>query len=123
MQQASPPPAAWNVVCLCAAWCGVCRDWDGIFRSLAADFPDTHFAWIDVEDDDEAMGDVDIETFPTLLVAQAGTVHFFGPVAPAAAQVRQLLERLREPARQARVQPAATALLARLRPLLAARSV
>jgi lipid A ethanolaminephosphotransferase len=38
------------------------------FEEQARAHPGLRFAWIDVEDEAEAMGDVDIETFPTLLV-------------------------------------------------------
>jgi thioredoxin 1 len=122
MQQASDD-GPWQVICLCAAWCGVCRDWDAIFRALAPDHPGVRFAWVDVEDDDDAMGDIDIETFPTLLVAEGRSVRFLGPVPPTAAHVRQLLARLRTQAPAQAAAPAADALLARLQPLLPARGV
>lgn len=110
----------WHVVCLCAAWCGVCREWDALFRSLAATYPDVHFAWIDVEDEDDAMGDVEVETFPTLFVAHGATPLFFGPVAPQAAQVTRLLATLqsRAEAPPAAVGAQAQALWRRLAPLL-----
>ena len=76
---ASPPPAAWQVICLCAEWCGVCREWNGVFEELAATHPQLHFDWVDVEDEADAMGEVDIETFPTLLVAQGSRARFLGP--------------------------------------------
>lgn len=57
----------WWVACLCAAWCGVCRDFLPMFTAQAGANPHMRFAWVDVEDEDETMGDVDIETFPTLL--------------------------------------------------------
>ena len=84
----------WWVACLCAAWCGVCTDWQPAFTGLAREFAHMRFAWSDVEDEDDAMGDVDIETFPTLLVARGGEVLFFGPVAPSATQVTRLLATL-----------------------------
>lgn len=116
---------SWHVVCLCAAWCGVCREWGTLFRSLAATHPEVHFAWIDVEDEDDAMGDVEVETFPTLLVAHGSTPLFFGPVAPQAAQVTRLLATLQaraEPPSSA-VSPPIQALLRRLAPLLPAARV
>src|SRR5687767_3519692 len=96
----NPPPAAqpqeWSVICLCAQWCGVCREWRDIFNEAAAAHPDVHFAWVDVEDEAQAMGDVDIETFPTLLVAHGTSPRFFGPVQPSGAQVARLISSLRE---------------------------
>lgn len=84
----------WQVVCLCAAWCGVCREWGPAFDSLRENFPQVAFAWVDVEDEADALGDVDIETFPTLLVAQGDQVRFMGPVQPSSVQVARLLESL-----------------------------
>ena len=89
-----PPDSAaphWWVICLCAEWCGVCREWRGLFEQAAAAHPAVRFAWVDVEDEAEAMGDVDIETFPTLLVAENGKVRFHGTVQPSVAQLTRLL--------------------------------
>jgi thiol-disulfide isomerase/thioredoxin len=59
------------VACLCAEWCGSCRDYRATFAALAAQFAaDAEFAWIDVEDDADALGDPDIDDFPTLLIAR-----------------------------------------------------
>jgi thioredoxin-like negative regulator of GroEL len=82
---------AWRVICLCAAWCGACREWKPVFEQLAATHPQVQFAWVDVEDEADAMGDVDIETFPTLLVAQGSRARFFGPVQPSFVQVTRLV--------------------------------
>ena len=30
------PPQAWQVICLCAQWCGVCREWRDLFDQVAA---------------------------------------------------------------------------------------
>jgi len=90
----SSEQAAWWVACLCAAWCGVCREWQPFFTQQARANPHLRFAWVDVEDEDDAMGDVDIETFPTLLVARGDQVMFLAPVAPLANQFTRLLARL-----------------------------
>lgn len=113
---ASPSPAShWQAICLCAAWCGVCRGWDRAFRELADAFPDVRFAWVDVEDEAEAVGELEIETFPTLLVAQDGHARFFGPVQPMAGEISRLLKRLIADPRAAHaVPPEAHALLSRL---------
>lgn len=109
------PGTALQAICLCAEWCGVCREWSAIFEELAATHPQVRFDWVDVEDEADAMGDVDIETFPTLLVAQGTQVRFFGPVQPSAAQVARLLDSLLGDARGARGDsPEASALLHRL---------
>ena len=109
--------ATWWVVCLCAAWCGVCREWQSSFSAQARANPHLRFAWVDVEDEDEAMGDVDIETFPTLLVARGDTVLFLGPIPPSGTQFTRLLATLHAQSRPAPgVGAEATALFQRLRP-------
>jgi thioredoxin 1 len=100
--QAGNDKAKWWVACLCAAWCGVCRDWLPLFTEQARAHPHMRFAWVDVEDEDDAMGDVDIETFPTLLVARGDQVLFLGPIPPSASQFARMLATL-----QAQPQPSA----------------
>jgi thioredoxin 1 len=108
--------APWWVICLCAAWCGVCRDWQPAFEREALAQPGVRFAWVDVEDHAQAMGEVDIETFPTLLVAHGQRVLFMGPVPPAGPQLARLLGSLRaDPAPLAGVGEPEQALFARLK--------
>jgi thioredoxin 1 len=105
----------WWVVCLCAAWCGVCREWLPVFTAQASAFPHMRFAWVDVEDEDEAMGEVDIETFPTLLVARGGEVLFLGPIPPSGTQFTRMLATLEaQPRPAAGLAGEANALLQRL---------
>ena len=113
----SPHPALHDqwVICLCAQWCGACREWRGLFEQAAAAHPQLRFAWVDVEDEAAAMGDVDIETFPTLLVADGPRPLFFGPIQPSAAQLARLLASLlREGAAPSGVTAETSALLDRL---------
>ena len=111
----TPDQPTWWVACLCAAWCGVCREWQPLFTDQARAHPHMRFAWVDVEDEDDAMGEVDIETFPTLLVAQGRDARFLGPVQPSAVQVGRLLEGLRQdPRNGVTVAPEAGPLLDRL---------
>ena len=93
-----PPPLQprWLVVCLCADWCGTCRDYRQPLQAVAADFPDHAFAWIDVEDEAELAGDIDIETFPTLLVLSGPETLFYGPVLPDEEGLRRLLRALEQ---------------------------
>jgi hypothetical protein len=95
----------------------VCREWQPFFAQQARAYPHLRFTWVDVEDEDDAMGDVDIETFPTLLVARGEQVMFLAPVPPLANQFARLLARLqaqRDP--DPGVPSEAAALLRRLRP-------
>jgi hypothetical protein len=106
----------WWVACLCAAWCGVCRDWLPMFTEQAGAHPHMRFAWVDVEDEDEAMGEMDIETFPTLLVARGGQALFLGPVPPSGTQLARLITSLQaQPRPQAGLPAAAQGLFRRLR--------
>lgn len=82
------------VACLCAQWCGSCRDYRAVFDALAANGPaGARFRWIDIEDEARLMGAVDVEDFPTLLIVRDGAVCFFGPVTPHAATARALVDR------------------------------
>lgn len=65
-------------------------------RAVAASFPQHAFAWIDIEDEPELAGDIDIETFPTLLVLDGREVLFYGPVLPGEEGLRRLLRALEE---------------------------
>lgn len=73
---------AWVIACLCAAWCDTCRGYRSSFDQLAALHPDKCFVWIDIEDQADFIGDIDVENFPTLLIQHRDTVSFFGSVLP-----------------------------------------
>jgi thiol-disulfide isomerase/thioredoxin len=82
------------VACLCAAWCRTCDDYRGTFDALAREFAaQTRFVWVDIEDDEEALGTVDVADFPTLLIARGEEIRFFGPVTPHVQAARQLVQR------------------------------
>ncbi|EER60894.1 Thioredoxin domain protein [Acidovorax delafieldii 2AN] len=93
----SPPVApgsGWWAVCLCANWCGTCREYRPIFDDLAAAHPQMRFVWVDIEDESELAGDLDVETFPTLLIADGARARFLGPLLPQAAVLTRLLASL-----------------------------
>lgn len=87
----APLPADLQVLCLCADWCGTCRDYRPLFAQLAREHPALRFAWVDVEDHAEWADDFDVETFPTVLIASAQGVHFFGPTLPNTQTLSRLL--------------------------------
>ena len=70
------------VACLCAAWCSSCREYRATFDDVARRFPGARFLWIDIEDDAALVDGVDVEDFPTLLIAAGGESRFFGPLTP-----------------------------------------
>ncbi|MDB5890898.1 MAG: thioredoxin [Polaromonas sp.] len=102
----APPLAAsgrW-VVCLCAAWCGLCTDYRRVFSGVATaqgkhdgHLSASRFAWLDIEDQAHWVGDLDIETFPTLLVADEQGVLFMGTLTPHAQTLARLLASLHAP--------------------------
>jgi thioredoxin 1 len=88
----SPAPPILDVVCLCAAWCGTCGEYEALFKGLQQVLPGHRYRWIDIEDESDLVGDIDIETFPTLMVARQGQVLFAGPVLPRLADAQRLVE-------------------------------
>lgn len=72
----------WTVACLCAAWCGTCASYRATFDALALRHPDKQFIWIDIEDQADLVGDLDVDNFPTLLLQRGDTVAFFGTMVP-----------------------------------------
>jgi thioredoxin 1 len=82
------------VACLCAAWCRTCDEYRPVFDTLRAEFgARTNFVWVDIEDDEAALGNVDVDDFPTLLLTRGERISFFGPVTPHVQTARQLVQR------------------------------
>lgn len=108
------------VACLCAQWCGVCRDYrqrfDEVRDRVLAKQAQVQFLWIDIEDDADLLGPVDVEDFPTLLLARGPQPRFFGPLTP---QVQTLVRMIDTQALDARASalpsPELVALVARVR--------
>lgn len=86
----------WLVVCLCAQWCGTCTQYRQGFEALAASHPQARFVWLDIEDQEDVAGDLDIETFPSLLISDAQHARFLGPLLPQPPVLARLLVSLQE---------------------------
>ncbi|KAF1018645.1 MAG: hypothetical protein GAK30_03566 [Paracidovorax wautersii] len=80
-----------RLVVLCADWCGTCRGYRDVMETVAARFPNWQATWIDIEDQSDLVDDLDVETFPTVLLyqqappgapAEQDGVFFFGPMLP-----------------------------------------
>jgi thiol-disulfide isomerase/thioredoxin len=81
-----------DVFCLCAAWCRNCDDYRPTFDAAAAEWAGRgRFHWIDIEDDEALVGEIDVADFPTLLVAADGRPVFLGPLTPQPAVLSRLL--------------------------------
>lgn len=70
------------VACLCAQWCGSCREYRTGFDTLADAHPNACFVWIDIETHADRLDDIDVESFPTILIEDAHATRFFGTVLP-----------------------------------------
>ena len=72
----------------------MCQDYRSRFAqvqaSIQADCPQAQFLWLDVEDEADLLHPLDVENFPTLLLAVGDEPCFFGPITPQA----QTLERM-----------------------------
>ena len=112
----SAPESSLLVVCLCAQWCGVCRDYEERFAQVQSHFPQARFAWIDVEDEADLLHPLDVENFPTLLLALGHEPRFFGTLTPQAQTLERLIRaQLEDPGAAALPDPAVAALVARIR--------
>jgi thioredoxin 1 len=94
MVRAASSPPHLTVACLCADWCGSCRGYRADFENTvnAQTGADIEALWIDIEDQAELVGAVDVENFPTLLIARGDEVLFFGPVTPHVSTLKRLIQ-------------------------------
>ena len=58
---------------------------------MQAQFPGARFVWIDVENEAELVDPIDVENFPTLLIARHGQAMFFGTVTPHMETLQRLI--------------------------------
>lgn len=86
------PESHLLVVCLCADWCGTCRDYLPVLQGVVDDLPGAHALWVDIEDHAEVLGDTDVQDFPTLLLLRDGKPLFYGPLLPHRATLARLVQ-------------------------------
>jgi thioredoxin 1 len=82
------------VSCLCAEWCDTCVDYRPGFLALREKFSDVEFRWIDIEDQADEVGDLEVENFPTIRVTREGEVLFHGIQLPIHSHLERLLQEL-----------------------------
>jgi thioredoxin 1 len=91
MNPEAPKPALL-MACLCAAWCDTCRDYAAVFAACAAEYgARVQPLWVDIEDNAELIDCIDVEDFPTLLLARDDTLLFLGPITPQAQTLSRLV--------------------------------
>ncbi len=82
-----------KVVCVCAAWCGTCRDYLPVLTAMAEARPEWRMHWVDVEDFEAALDETDITTFPMILIEDGeGALCFAGPVTPQPGMLQRLCD-------------------------------
>src|SRR5215471_14182634 len=86
--------ASLVVVCLCAAWCDTCTAFRASFERIAEARPGELFLWLDIEDDSEICGDIDVENFPTLAVYRGGRLLHYGVSLPQEGSVARLIDEM-----------------------------
>lgn len=111
------PGMSLHIACLCAAWCRTCESYAQIFEAACAELPQAglHVRWIDIEEEADLLGDLDIETFPTLLITDDEQVRFAGPLTPQPETLKRVLRAHLADTTAANVAPAYAELAARLR--------
>lgn len=108
-------PQRLVVVSFCAAWCETCNEFRVGYERVATARPHATFVWIDIEDDAEWAGDVDVENFPTLAFYRGGQTLHFGVSLPHETTIGRLIDALATRAETLRNAPQAVrALPARL---------
>jgi len=80
------------VACLCAAWCRLCDDYAPVLRAVGAEFEGLRVEWIDIEDEADLVGDLDVETFPTIVVIGPEGPRFAGPLTPQPETLRRVIQ-------------------------------
>lgn len=85
--------AKLDVICLCAEWCGNCRAYRSAFEAQVRAWEGrASLHWLDVEDESEVVGELDIDNFPSLLVLRGTEPLFLGPVTPQVQVLQQLVQ-------------------------------
>jgi hypothetical protein len=81
-----------------------------------SNFPLVQFLWIDVEDEADLLDPLDIENFPTLLLAVGNEPRFFGPLTPQLETLERLIRsQMHNTAAAALLEPSVVALVAKIR--------
>lgn len=95
IQPAAQPCAERLIVaCLCAQWCSVCQQWKASFESLATQFHQARWVWVDVEDKADMLGDFEPDNFPVLAVQRGAQLLFCATLPQQTGIWQRLIEEL-----------------------------
>jgi thioredoxin 1 len=90
-----PRAAALSVACLCADWCRTCDGYRPVLEQVVGEFFERGLAnrprWIDIEAEEDLIGQIDVETFPTVVVYDKRRVLFAGPLVPKPEHLHRIL--------------------------------
>lgn len=118
MQDALPSapqaPEPVHIVVLCADWCHMCRGLEEAWPTLTATLPQARWHWVDIEDETDWTDPLDIDTFPTVLLAVGDAVMHCGPAPSTPERLAPALADLYRRAREGRATGPVDAAVARL---------
>lgn len=79
----SDSPSSLTIWCLCAEWCVICREFKPTFLNLRSVHPKHQWRWIEIEDHDEELSDIELQGFPSIVIASStGQWCFAGTIEP-----------------------------------------
>lgn len=82
-----------HIICLCAKWCVICREFEPTFQRLATDHPEHRWQSLDIEDHEALLADIDIKNFPTLVILNRDKqICFAGTIEPRADGLERLVQ-------------------------------
>ena len=82
---------SWVVAFFCAEWCRSCREFRPVLDNMISSYPEAAFFWVDIEDNSDMLGELDINKFPTLLIQRGETVAFYSCIHPDTKLIERIL--------------------------------
>jgi thioredoxin 1 len=79
-----------------AEWCGPCKRFGPVFEKVSDENPDTVFAKVDTEDQQELAAQYGVTSIPTLVVYRDGIPVFGQPGALPESSLKDILAQVRE---------------------------
>lgn len=92
----APSPSRLLVACLCARWCRLCESYQATFDEAARRHPGLRFVYVDIEDEADVVQAIDVENFPTLVIADGPELRFLGVITPQPETLERLVRAAEE---------------------------